>query len=171
VTAAVAPTSAWPPGALVLLIGPAGCGKTTWAARQFGSHQVLSSDAFRAIVAGDAADQAASADAFRLLHQAVRARLRRGLLTVIDATNLTKAARITLRDLAGRAGQPCVAVVFDIPLERCLAQNAARAERRVPEAVIRRHHRQLQQSLAALHGEGYAQIRVVTASDLPGRVG
>jgi protein phosphatase len=132
---------------------------------------VLSSDAFRVIVAGDATDQSASGDAFRLLHQAVRARLRRGLLTVIDATNLTLAARGALHQPARRAGRPCVAVVFDIPLERCLAQNAARAERRVPEAVIRRHHRQLQETLATLHQEGYAQIRVVTASDLPGQVG
>ena len=42
-----------------------------------------------------------------------------------------------------RAGRPVVAVVFDVPLERCLAQNAARPERQVPDAVVRRHHREL----------------------------
>ena len=162
---------AWPSDALVLLIGPAGCGKSTWAARHFRPDQVLSSDAFRAIVAGDAADQSATADAFRLLHQAARSRVRRGLLTVVDATNLTSTARARLLGHARLAARPAVAVVFDIPLARCLAQNAARAERQVPEAVVRRHHRQLQETLAALPHEGYAQIRFVPAADRPGQVG
>jgi protein phosphatase len=161
----------WPVGALVLLIGPAGCGKSTWAARRFRPDQILSSDAFRALVAGDATDQSASADAFRLLHLAARARLARGLLTVVDATNLTAPARLGLRDQARRAGRPVVAVVFDVPLERCLAQNASRPGRQVPEAVVRRHHRELGEAMAFLPTEGYADIHVITAPDLPGQVG
>ena len=162
---------AWPPVALVLLVGPAGCGKSTWAARRFRADQVLSSDAFRVMVAGDAADQSATADAFRLLHQAATARLLRGLFTVVDATNLTAAARRSLLQVARRADRPAVAVVFDVPLARCLAQNASRRGRQVPEAVVRRHHRQLQEARASLSGEGYAEIRVVGTADLDGQVG
>jgi predicted kinase len=156
----------WPPDALVLLVGAAGCGKSTWAAQRFAPSQVLSSDAFRAIVAGDAADQSATSDAFRLLHQAVRARLRRGLLTIVDATNLTAASRRGLLGYAKRAGRPGLAVVFDVPLARCLEQNAARTERQVPEDVVRRHHRALQGTMALLPREGYAEIRVVTADEV-----
>jgi protein phosphatase len=151
----------WPAGALVLLIGPAGCGKSTWAARHFPPDQVLSSDAFRAMVAGDATDQSATADAFRLLHLATRARLARGLLTVIDATNLTARARLGVRDQARRAARPVVAVVFDAPLERCLAQNASRPGRHVPESVVRRHHAEMPQVRDQLPGEGYASIVVI----------
>ena len=61
--------------ALVLLIGPAGAGKSTWAAANVPPEAVISSDELRALVAGDAADQGATADAFRLLHGIVRARL------------------------------------------------------------------------------------------------
>jgi protein phosphatase len=158
-----------PAHALVLPVGASGCGKSTWAAQRFQSHEVLSSDAFRALVAGDPADQSATADAFRLLHAAARARLRRGLLTVIDATNLTSGARASLLRLARGAGRPAVAVVFDVPLERCLANNARRPDRQVPGSVVRRHVGQLAGARAALADEGFAAIHVVGAPEVEPR--
>ena len=158
-----------PPGALVVLIGPSGSGKSTWAAARFRASQVLSSDAFREQVADDAADQSATADAFKVLHTVARARLRRGLLTVIDATNLTEGARRSLLRLAEKAARPVVAVVFDVSLERSLAQNAARPDRLVPEAVVRRHHHQLATELDRLPREGYHAIHVVRDEDLRAR--
>lgn len=153
--------------ALVLLVGPAGSGKSTWAAQRFASDEVLSSDAYRALVAGDAADQAATGDAFRVLHAVAAARLRRGLRCVVDATNLTAGARRSLLRLAARAGRPRVAVVFDVSLERCLAQNDGRAGRRVPEDVVRRQHRASRLALTRLPGEGFDDILVLGDPDLP----
>jgi len=149
-----------PPDALVLLVGPSGSGKSTWAAARFAPEAILSSDAFRAQVAGDATDQSATADAFRELHAVTRARLSHGLVTIVDATNLTPSARRSLLRMAGKAGRPTVAVAFDASLERCLAQNAARPDRQVPHDVVRRHHRQMQRALAQLPSEGYARIEV-----------
>ncbi len=151
---------------LVLLVGPSGSGKSTWAARHFRPEQVLSSDEFRFMVAGDAADQSATADAFKVLHVIARARLRRGLLTVIDATNLTQRARRGLLRLASRAERPAVVIAFDLSLERCLAQNADRHERRVPEGVIERHHREMRSALEQLPSEGYAELRILRDSDI-----
>jgi len=68
-----------PPAALVLLIGPAGAGISTWARSRFDGAGILSFDVFREQVAGDAADQSANADAFEVLHLVAAARLRRGL--------------------------------------------------------------------------------------------
>jgi predicted kinase len=150
-----------PANALVVLVGPAGSGKSTWAAHHFSPAAVLSSDGFRELVAGDAADQSATADAFKVLHAVARARLRRGLLTVVDATNLTEGARRALLRLASRDGRPAVAVAFDVPLERCLTQNAARPERRVPDEVVRRHHREMRRALPRLAEEGFAQVHVI----------
>jgi protein phosphatase len=155
-----------PADALVLLIGPSGCGKSTWASRHFDPADVLASDAFRAMVAGDAGDQSATADAFRILHLVAAARLRRGRLTVVDATNLTTGARRVLLRLAERSGRPVVAVTFDVPLERCLRQNAGRPGRQVPESVVRRHHGQMQAAKDSLPGEGYAQILELRDSDM-----
>ena len=91
--------------------------------------------------------------------------MRRGLLTVVDATNLTKAARRSLLLLAAQAGRPAVAVVFDVPLERCLARNAGRPGRQVPDAVVRRHVGQVPGARRALADEGFATIHVIGASD------
>jgi predicted kinase len=146
-----------PHEALVLLIGPAGSGKTTWARARFRPSQVLSSDDLRAMVADDPADQSATRDAFAVLHALARARLGRGLLTVVDATNLLASSRRPLLELAARHGRPVVAVVFELPLAELLARNAAR-ERVVPEDAIRHHHAQLEAALAALASEGYRAI-------------
>lgn len=146
-----------PADALFVLVGPAGAGKSTWAAEHFTLTQVVSSDACRAMVADDPTDQAANADAFRLLHAIVGARLARGRLTVVDATNLQAAARRPLRQLAARNGRPMIAVVFQVPVEELLRRNAGR-ERVVPEDVVRWHASLVPAALAALPGEGYSAI-------------
>ena len=81
-----------PDPSLVVLIGAAGVGKSTFAARHFRADEILSSDRYRAIVSGDEADQAATRIAFRLLHRDVRARLAAGRLTVVDATSVEASA-------------------------------------------------------------------------------
>ncbi len=155
-----------PTNGLVLLVGPSGAGKSTWAAARFRPGEVLSSDEYRLLVAGDAADQAATADAFRVLHAVARARLRRGLLTVVDATNLTQQARRSLLRLAASAGQPTMAIAFDVSLKRCLAQNDARQDRRVPPDVVRRHYREMRTAMKQLPAEGFAAIVPIRDADM-----
>ncbi|MFV2064913.1 MAG: AAA family ATPase [Chloroflexota bacterium] len=153
--------------ALILLVGPSGAGKSTWASGRFRPYEVLESDAFRAMVADDATDQAATADAFKLLHAVTRARTRRGLRTVVDATNLTAGARRALLRIATRASRPVVAVIFDVSLERCLTQNEKRRGRRVPGDVIRRQHGQLRAARRDIDKEGYATVFILRDDDLP----
>ena len=116
--------SSIPPDALVVLVGAAASGKSQFARDRFRPSQILSSDAFRAMVADDEADQSATEDAFQLLELAATKRLRRGLLTVIDATNLESWVRFRLIDLAARHRRPAVAVLFDVPLDTLLGRNA-----------------------------------------------
>ena len=73
-----------PDPALVVLIGPAGAGKSTWARRRYRAQEVVSADQLRSVVGSGEHDLEASGDAFALLDQIVAARLRRGLTTVVD---------------------------------------------------------------------------------------
>src|SRR5919202_1470630 len=85
---------------LVVLVGPSGCGKSTFARQHFKPTEVLSSDTCRGWVADDENDQAATPDAFAVLHFIAARRLAAGRLTVIDATNVQPEARRPLVALA-----------------------------------------------------------------------
>ena len=141
--------------ALVLLIGPSGSGKSTFARRHFKPTEVLSSDFFRALVSDDEADQTASRDAFEVLYLVAEKRLRRGRLTVVDATNTTAEARSRLLELAQRYHVPAVAIVFDLPPEICLQRDAQRPGRRVGQDVIARQFGQLQTNRQRIREEPF----------------
>jgi len=148
-----------PRGALVVLIGAAGVGKTTFAARHFPREAVLSSDAFRAAVGAGEADQSATRPAFAALHRALEDRLARGLTTVVDATNVSPGARAALLTRARRYRTSVVAIVLDLPPNVALARNAARPDRVVPEGAVRRQLRALVRSDDQTLGrEGFALI-------------
>ena len=148
-----------PHGALVVLIGAAGAGKTTLAARHFPSETILSSDLLRARFGDGEADQSVTRQAFTALHSALEARLARGRMTVVDATNVTAAGRASLLRLARRSGAPAIALVLDLPAEVAIARNAARDGRVVPEAAVRRQLGALERADdATLRREGFATV-------------
>jgi predicted kinase len=156
-----------PDDALVLLVGAAGSGKSTLAARWFGTDEILSSDAYRALLAGDPANQTVTGDAFARLHADLDRRLAAGQLTVVDATSVQGWARRELLTVAARHERPAVALVLALPLEVSLARNQGRAERRVPPAIVRRHDRQLRRALGDIPDEGFQTIVVLeSAADL-----
>jgi protein phosphatase len=150
---------------LVILIGAAGAGKTTFAARHFAATEVLSSDRYRAMVSGDEANQTATRAAFVRLHRDLATRLGRGRLTIVDATSVQPAARRALLALATKAGVPATAIVLDLPAATILARNASRPARTVDMAVVRHQLAGVRASLdgpaPALMGEGFAQVVVL----------
>ena len=125
-----------PHSALVVLVGIAGSGKSTFANEKFRATEILSSDHFRGMVSDDEGDQGATDDAFLLLHLVLEKRLRRGLVCVVDATNLRPEHRAKLLAVARLCNRSAVAVLFDTPLEQCLAQAGGRRGRVVNAAVI-----------------------------------
>ncbi len=148
-----------PDPSLVLLVGAAGAGKTTFTARYFAPDEVLSSDAYRALVSGDEANQKVSRVAFSILHRDLERRLRAGHLTVVDATNVEPRSRRELIRRARTAGLPVVALVLDLHPAVVLARNATRS-RRVDEAVVRSQLERVRTTAGegVLAGEGCATV-------------
>ena len=150
---------------LVVLVGPTGSGKSTFAARHFKPSEVVSSDACRAMVADDANDQSATPDAFALLNFIAATRLRAGRLTVIDATSVQPQARKPLVALAREHDCLSVAIVLNMPEALCLARNKERPERSFGPHVVRNQASQLKRSLRRLKREGFRYVSVLNTPE------
>ena len=149
-----------PDPCLVVLVGAAGAGKSTFASRHFAPAAILSSDAFRERIAGDPRDQGATRPAFAALHLALARRLGSGLTTVVDATSATVPARRALIGRARTAGVPAVAIVLDLPDDFVLARNATRGRHAVPVTAVRAQLREVARTRVPgrLESEGFAAV-------------
>jgi protein phosphatase len=147
--------------ALVVLVGVSGSGKSTFARRHFLPTQVISSDFCRGLVADDENDQAATPDAFELLHAIAAVRLRRGRLTVVDATNVKREDRAALVRLARDHDVLPVAIVLDVPERVCVERNAARPDRDLAPGVIPRQRADLRRGIRGLAREGFRKVHVL----------
>ncbi|MBB1023161.1 MULTISPECIES: polynucleotide kinase-phosphatase [unclassified Dietzia] len=151
---------------LVLLIGASGSGKSTFAATHFAPTEVISSDDCRAMVCDDPNAQDATVDGFAVLEFIAGKRLARGLLTVIDATNVQPAARKSLLALAKEHDVLATAIVLDLPTSVAVERNAARADREFGARVIKRQQEQLRRSMRGLKKEGFRSIHVLDSEQV-----
>ena len=150
---------------LVVLIGPSGSGKSTFARKHFLPTEVISSDYCRGIVSNDENDQSATKQAFELLHYIVELRLKRGLLTVIDATNVQKEARQPLIALARKFHCLPVAIVLNVRENICHERNQKRPNRDFGPHVVRNQKSQLRSSLRHLRREGFRHTFVMDSPE------
>jgi len=148
---------------LVTLIGASGSGKSSFARKHFLPTEVLSSDFCRGLVSDDENDQAATNDAFDVLHYVASKRLAAGKLIVVDATNVQPEARKPLVELARKYHCLPVAIVLDIPERVCHDRNQSRPDRSFGPHVVRNHIRSLKQSLRGLQREGYRHVFVLNS--------
>ncbi|MBI2123081.1 MAG: AAA family ATPase [Armatimonadetes bacterium] len=154
-----------PDPSLVILCGPAGSGKSTFARNHFRETAIVSTDRLRAMISDDESNMAVSGEAFDLFHQITAVRLRHGLLAVVDSTAVSKEARRELRQLGRRAGVPVTLIVFDISEATAVKWNEAR-ERRVGRPVIRRQWEQLQEALKEISREAYDEVVILSEDNL-----
>lgn len=144
--------------ALVVLIGPTGSGKSTFARRYFKPTEIISSDFCRGLVSDDENDQTVTKEAFDLLQTIVAKRLANGRLTVVDATNVQPDSRKPYIALAREYHCLPVAIVLNMPERICIERDRQRADRNLGSRVIQLHKRQLNQSLGYLKKEGFRFI-------------
>ena len=150
---------------IVLLCGPAACGKSTFAQRHFRPTQIISSDWARGWVCDDERDQRFNTQAFALVRYLTETRMGLNRLCVVDSTALTPPHRREFLDLAKRFQVPCVIFLFDVPLEKCVERDRLR-ERSVGAPVIERHYLAFGQTKTDIRQEGFDQIVELGDSDL-----
>jgi protein phosphatase len=150
---------------LVLLVGASGSGKSSFAARHFRPTEVISSDYCRGLVSDDETDQSATADAFDVLHAIVEKRLKRGRLTVVDATNVRAEDRKSYLRLAKEYHVMPVAVVLNMPEALCHERNRNRPDRNFGPHVVRNHCREVRRSVKQLQREGFRYVYELTGPE------
>ncbi|HTT17658.1 MAG TPA: polynucleotide kinase-phosphatase [Candidatus Sulfotelmatobacter sp.] len=151
--------------AVVALVGPSGSGKSSFAREHFRATEVLSSDFCRGLVSDDENSQAATNDAFEVLHFIASKRLAAGKLVVIDATNVQPEARKPIIALARQFHCIPAAIVFDLPEKLCHERNRNRPDRNFGPHVIRQQSRQLRNALRLLEREGFRRVHILRSPE------
>ncbi|WP_370973837.1 AAA family ATPase [Amycolatopsis sp. cg9] len=150
---------------VVLMVGPAGAGKST-VARELAARRphlaIVSYDQEQGD--GQVVGEAAVARA----HTRLDRHLADGAGAVVDGTHRQSARRAAVRRIAATHRLPTVAVVVLPGLDQCLHRQTLRT-RVVAEHRVRAHHAAVTALLPVLPGEGYDLVAVLAlaASGLP----
>ena len=148
---------------IVLLIGPCGCGKTTYALRYIEQHDNmihLSSDKIREELWGDEAIQGDNNEVFRLMQSRAIDALNHGHSVIYDCTNMTRKDRAGIISVCPKFVKIEAHVIFS-PIETCIERDAAR-KRTVGKVVI---DRMLKRFQAPHYEEGIHKIKVILPDD------
>lgn len=139
---------------LVVLMGAAAAGKSTWAQRHFLPTQIVSTDRCRALVGDREHVQAYSKQAFELFYFLIEKRMELNKLVVADSTALDPAVRRKLLDLARAHSYPAALVVFSAGLEVRRVRNLQR-DRKVSDEVLVRQQILLETAMEQIRREGW----------------
>ncbi|GHO43908.1 AAA family ATPase [Ktedonospora formicarum] len=162
-----------PQRSLIVLCGPAGAGKSTFAQHLvhqnlhagFAPSMVISSDYCRRIIFDDETNQQANRETFDLFHFIITKRMLQNRPTIADSTALTWDARHKLLELAHRHNYLTCLFIFNISPEICLRHEQQR-QRRVGIDVINYHFGQLQNLLSEYPREGWHQVYQLSEADI-----
>lgn len=142
---------------LHMLVGPAGAGKSTYAAKHYLEHEVISTDRLRMQLYGNLGHAPeALARVWKLAHGMIRARLEVGALTVLDATNLDARDRAAVLELLPR-GVFARYVVIDRDLD---GEKLKQLDWRSQELVLKQHRMFRAEERNILAGDDHPYVTV-----------
>jgi len=108
---------------VVLLVGPAGCGKSTWAHNHFPAHELLSFETLQQGLCGDVISTIQPGVVWEELRRQVDTRISQGQRAVVDAPNLKARDRLEFASIAEKFGVDVFYIHFDLPLATLLERN------------------------------------------------
>ncbi|MGB5963260.1 MAG: ATP-binding protein [Coleofasciculaceae cyanobacterium] len=143
------------------LIGPPGCGKSTFAnlLTQYSEAKIISTDKIRLSLFGDESIQGD----WSLIEEKVITQIHNYIISekpvIYDATNVKKEWRCSLLKQVNNQNVKWIAWYLQTPLEICKKWNKKR-NRQVPEEVIEALFRSLQANIPE-RSEGFVAVNVV----------
>lgn len=148
---------------LFILVGIPGTGKSTWANTFLSHAEVVSSDAIREELTGDATDQSVNKQVFNLFHQRIGEQLAQQNDVIADSTALDARSRAELVSIAATFDADVYLVVFS-NLAQAARRNATR-DRVVPDDVMIRMIDKYERFLRDLpeESDSYAGVTTVKA--------
>src|SRR3990167_1369307 len=152
---------------LIVLIGPSGSGKSTYLRNHsFNSSTIISSDDIRLSLNNGVYvyDATMNYKIHEIAHELINVRLKHGLLTVSDRTNLHRRHRVSLLKLLPE-GLKAEYIVFDTTLEKCLSRQVGenRVAGQVPDDGVKRQYETFKQNWPyIIDGDGFKDTVKVT---------
>ncbi len=154
--------------AIVVLVGIAGVGKSSWARARYPREQLCSADAMRKLVSDSEEHQGASAQAWHMVREQVKMRLELGKRAIIDGTHVKVEDRRAWLKLARELEVPAQVVWFDIGIETSLVRQEGRS-RKVPRRALERQLRDMGSRIGTkIREEGWEAILRVSEEHEPG---
>lgn len=144
---------------LILLVGPPGSGKTTYAEKYLAEHSntvYLSSDKIRKELWGDEGTQGDNNEVFYRMQTRAINSLNFGSDVIYDATNMTRKDRASIITVCPKFARIETHIIW-APIEACIERDAAR-KRTVGKDVI---DRMLKRFQAPYYDEGIDEISIV----------
>lgn len=144
---------------LILLVGPPGVGKTTYANKYIKENSNithLSSDSIRKELWGDDAIQGDNNEVFSLMQTRAIEALNNGQDVIYDSTAMTRKDRSYIISLCPKFVQIKAHIIW-APIETCIERDAAR-KRTVGKAVI---DKMLKRFQAPFFDEGISEIKII----------
>lgn len=149
------------PNRFIMLVGIAGSGKSTWAQHPIINGEeikavVVSSDAIREGLYGDASIQTNPAAVFDVMNARALTLLLHGQSVIYDATNLRAKNRKEMLDKVRAIAPDCetICIFFETHIAECQERQSLR-DRKVPFEVIERQARQFE---LPQYQEGWSKI-------------
>jgi predicted kinase len=145
----------------VVMVGAPGAGKSFYAAKLAKNEDavVISGDEIRLELYGDASIQGQWVEIWERIEEMVSECC--GMDVIIDGTHCRRDYRDETVALLRSYGYDQIeAVVIDVPLDKCIMQNATR-QRGVPRHVIVEMHENLRHSIEGIDEEGFSSISYI----------
>jgi protein phosphatase len=145
---------------LILLIGMPASGKTHFC-KSLRNYNIVSPDEIRSKLFGVQFNKAVEPQVWKCVSLQVKNHLRNKRNVVLDATNLYPQYRKRFIDLADKFGARRQAILFDIPLKKCLERDLQRKNSVGESVIIRMHYmfKKLMKNPNVLYEEGFDSVQ------------